>query len=85
MNDKNKLTGMLIGLAGATYGNGDIITPVTYPVTARRLAQCVNDGSHSEVNMCIVKALMMTGTLNLPAELLIPVVTEGEKLLKKYR
>jgi len=149
MNDKNKLTGMLIGLARATYGNEDIITPDTYPVivrrlcagddktadmvkaveaekyrivpdcavctvkcgrnedfdmalldtelpyikdiklqllaTARRLAQCVNDGGNSDVNMYIVKALMMTGTLNLPAELLTPVVTEGEKLLEKYR
>lgn len=37
MNSRDKLTGMLIGLARATFGNDDIITPDTYPVIIRRL------------------------------------------------
>jgi len=46
MNDKNKLTGMLIGLARATYGNEDIITPDTYPVIVRRQWDAINIGEY---------------------------------------
>lgn len=47
-------------------------------------AQCVNNGSHSDVNMNIVKALIMTGTFNLPPELLI-LLWQGRKTVGKIQ
>ena len=47
MTQKDKLTGMLIGLARATYGNDDIITPDTYPVMIKALA--VDDSQADEM------------------------------------
>lgn len=38
MDKRNRLTGALIGLARATFGNDDIITPSTFPVIIAGLA-----------------------------------------------
>lgn len=149
MNKRDKLTGVLIGLARATFGNEDIITPDTYPTiikgltageeeidrmvetvqrekyrivpdcavctvkcgrnedfdmaqleseppaekkakltlleTAVKLAHCVSDGNDSRANSFFTKALMMTGTAELPAEFILPAIEEGQRLLEKYK
>ena len=52
MENRDRLTGMLIGLARATFGNYDIITPDTYPTMIQALAA---DDSRTEAMIELVE------------------------------
>ena len=69
MDRRDRLTGVLIGLARATFGNDDIITPDTYPKIIKGLTAV-----DSRVNSFFTKALMMVGTREMPVEFLLPAI-----------